>query len=104
MQVELLANSFRILTLTTRMFLICIVRYIQKAPRQGQLHKDKENAQILGFYDANWVDYPIDKISTIELCIRCSKKQSAVAQSSAEAEYSFMALATCELVWFKQLF
>ena len=32
-----------------------------------------------------------------------SKKQVVVAGSSAEAEYMAMALATCELVWLKQL-
>ena len=32
-----------------------------------------------------------------------SKKQSVVARSSAEAEYRAMALATCKLIWLKQL-
>jgi len=32
-----------------------------------------------------------------------SKKQSVVARSSAEIEYGVKTLATCELVWLKQL-
>ena len=32
-----------------------------------------------------------------------SKKQSVVARSSLEAEYGAMAIATCELVWIKQV-
>jgi len=32
-----------------------------------------------------------------------SKKQNVVARSSAEVEYRVMAVATCELIWIKQL-
>ena len=32
-----------------------------------------------------------------------SKKQDVVARSSAEVEYRAMTLATCELIWLKQL-
>ena len=32
-----------------------------------------------------------------------SKKQNTIARSSAETEYRAMALATCKLIWVKQL-
>ena len=37
------------------------------------------------------------------LVSRKSKKQNFVASSSAVAEYRAMAVATCELIWIKQL-
>ncbi|RDY01363.1 Copia protein, partial [Mucuna pruriens] len=69
-----------------------ILRYI-KTPGQGLLYEDKGDNHILGFcisIGGNVVSWK-------------SKKQNIVACSSAEAEYQAMALATCELIWLKQL-
>ncbi|XP_043816944.1 secreted RxLR effector protein 161-like [Manihot esculenta] len=90
---------------------ICILRYIKGAPGQGLLYEDKGHSQIVGYSDADWAGSPSDRRSTSGYCIMIggnliswkSKKQSVVARSSAEAKYRAMALATCELIWLKQL-
>ena len=87
------------------------MRYIKRTPGQGLLYEDKGNTQIVGFCDADWAGSPIDRCSTLEYCVSVggnlvswkSKKQNVVARSSAEAEYRAMAVATCELIWIKQL-
>ena len=90
---------------------IRILRYIKEAPGQGLLYKDKGHTQVIGYSDADWAGSPSDRGSTTGYCVLIggnliywkSKKQVVVARSSAEAEYRAMALATCELVWLKQL-
>ncbi|XP_057989379.1 uncharacterized mitochondrial protein AtMg00810-like [Hevea brasiliensis] len=90
---------------------IRILRYIKGAPGQGLLYEDRGHSQIIGYSDADWAGSPSDRRSTSGYCIMIggnliswkSKKQDVVARSSAEAEYRAMALATCELIWLKQL-
>ena len=90
---------------------IRILRYLKGAPAQGLLYEDKGSNQIIGYSDADWAGSPSDRRSTSGYCIMIggnliswkSKKQEVVARSSAEAEYRAMALATCELIWIKQL-
>ena len=90
---------------------IRILKYIKKAPGQGLLYEDKGNTEIVGYSDADYAGSPSDRRSTTGYCVLIggnlvswkSKKQAVVARSSAEAEYRAMALATCELVWLKQL-
>ena len=90
---------------------IRILRYIKRTPGQGLLYEDKGSTQIVGFCDADWAGSPIDRCSTSGYCVSIggnlvswkSKKQNVVARSSAEAEYRAMAVATCELIWIKQI-
>ena len=90
---------------------VLILRYLKGAPGQGLLYEDKGHQQIVGYSDVDWAGSPSDRRSTLGYCIMIggnliswkSKKQDVVARSSAEVEYRVMALATCELVWLKQL-
>ena len=90
---------------------IRILRYIKGTPGQGVLYENKGHTQIIGYCDADWVGLPIDRRSTLRYCVFIggnliswkSKKHDVVAKSSAEAKYQAMALATCELIWLKQL-
>ena len=92
--------------------MIRILRYIKGTPSQGVLYEDKSHTQIVGYCDVDWVGSPADRRSTLEYCVFIkgnliswkSKKQNVVARSSTEAEYRVMILATCELIWLKQLF
>jgi len=59
---------------------------------------------------ADWAGSPSDIRSNFGYCVSIgenfswkSKKQSVVAKSSAEAKYKAMVLATCEIIWLKQL-
>ncbi|RVX21545.1 Retrovirus-related Pol polyprotein from transposon TNT 1-94 [Vitis vinifera] len=56
---------------------------------QGMLYEDRGHTQIVGYTDANWAGSPSDRRSTLG--------------SSAETEYRAMTLATCELIWLRQL-
>ncbi|KAF3659003.1 Endoribonuclease Dicer -like protein 3b [Capsicum annuum] len=81
------------------------------APGKGLLFEDRDHEHIIGYTDADWAGSPSDRRSTSGYCVLVggnvvswkSKKQSMVARSSAEAEYLAMVVATCELVWIKQL-
>ncbi|XP_075075263.1 uncharacterized protein LOC142162667 [Nicotiana tabacum] len=90
---------------------IRILRYVKGSPGQGLLYENKGHADIVGYSDADWAGSPSDRRSTSGYCILIggnliswkSKKQDVVARSSVEAEYRAMALATCELIWLRQL-
>ncbi|XP_070047196.1 secreted RxLR effector protein 161-like [Nicotiana tomentosiformis] len=91
---------------------VCILRYIKSASSKGLLFKDRGHEQVVGYTYANWAGSPSDRHSTSGYCVLVggnliswkSKKQNVVARSSTdEAEYQAMAMATCELVWVKQL-
>ena len=75
------------------------------------LYENRGHTQIVGYCDVDWADLPADKRSTSRYFVFIggnliswkSKKQDVVARSNAEAEYRDMTLATCKLMWLKQL-
>ena len=91
--------------------MIHILRYIKGTSGQGVLYKNKGHTQIVRYFDADWVGSSPDRRSTLRYCIFIggnliswkSKKQDVVTRFSAETEYRAMTLATCELIWLKQL-
>ena len=75
------------------------------------LYENRDHTQIVDYCDVDWAGSPLDKRSTFgyRIFIGCnllswkSKKHDVVARSSAKVEYRAMTLATCELIWLKQL-
>ena len=91
--------------------LICIVKYLKKAPGKGIVYQDHGHMQVEAFSDADWVMSLMNHKSTTgyfvflggNLISWKSKKQDVVARSNAEAKYRTMAQTTCELIWVRQI-
>lgn len=88
-----------------------ILRYLKGTPGKGLLFRKNDNLQIEVYTDADWAGSTTDRRSTSGYCTFFggnlvtwrSKKQSVVAQSSAEAEFRSLAHGICETIWIKRL-
>ncbi|XP_052296993.1 secreted RxLR effector protein 161-like [Citrus sinensis] len=85
-----------------------ILRYLKTNPGKGILFsKNEDYSNVEVYTDADWVGSISDRRFTSgyftfvggNLVTWRSKKQHAVARSSAEAEYRGMALGVCEGLW-----
>lgn len=88
-----------------------ILKYLKKTLDKGLTYKKNSANIIESFSDADWAGDKQDRKSVSGMAIYhgtnlvswASKKQQAVALSSAEAEYSAAALCTAELLYVKGL-
>ncbi|GAB2270388.1 N-alpha-acetyltransferase 16, NatA auxiliary subunit [Dionaea muscipula] len=88
-----------------------ILKYIKGHPSRGLLYSDHGHCHIDGFSDVDWAGFPFDRRSTSGCCVFVgenlvswkSKKQSVVAQSSAELEYRAFAHLTSDVTFLRQL-
>ena len=78
---------------------------------RGNLYENRGDTQIVEYCDVDWAGSLVDRRSTSGFCVFIggnliswkSKKQDVVSKSGAKAKYRAMILATCELIWRKQL-
>ncbi|CAL1407137.1 unnamed protein product [Linum trigynum] len=88
-----------------------ILRYLQGTKKLGLTYKKEAESKLTGYTDSDWAGSLDDRKSTSGyiFCLGSkpiswsSKKQKAVALSSAEAEYIAATDAACEAVWLKRL-
>nr|XP_017221298.1 PREDICTED: uncharacterized mitochondrial protein AtMg00810-like [Daucus carota subsp. sativus] len=88
-----------------------LLRYLSGTKNQGLLLASSSAAELTAFSDSDWASCPFTRRSTTGFCLLLghsliswkSKKQNAVARSSAEAEYRAMAHTACELTWMTAL-
>lgn len=84
-----------------------ILRYLKGSPGRGLIYSNQGHNRITGFTGVDWVCCPTSQRSTTRFCIFFgdnlvswkSKKQTIIAQSSANSKYHAMANISCELVW-----
>jgi hypothetical protein len=88
-----------------------ILRYIKGTLFLGLHFSAQSSLELRPYADADWAGDPTDHRSTTSYCFLLgssliswrSKKQSVVARSNTEAEYSTLADATSELFWLRWL-
>ena len=90
----------------------CVLRYLQGTIDYGIMYKFSGNLNLIGYSDSDWAGSIDDMKSTSgyaflfgsSICSWLSKKQSVVAQSTAEAEYVLASKATSQDIWLRIIF
>lgn len=88
-----------------------ILRYIKGTKDFGLKYEKEVNSNLIGYSDSDWAGSIDDRKSTSGyiVCLGtkaiswCSRKQSTVALSTAEAEYISSSSAACEAVWLRRI-
>ena len=89
-----------------------VLRYLQGTMDNGIMYKFGRNLNLIGYSDSDWAGSIDDMKSTSgyaflfgsSICSWLSEKQSAVAQSTAEAEYVSASKATSQAIWLRRIF
>ena len=88
-----------------------ILQYLKQNPGGGLFFKKSADKDVLVFTYADWAGCPANRRSTTGYCTYvwgnivtwCSKKQSVIARSSAEAEFRAMYQGICEGIWLRRM-
>ena len=84
-----------------------ILNFVQGTRTHGIFYKAKSDLELIGFTDSDWEGENIDQKSTLGYVFMLAegpiswltKKQSAIALSSTEAEYRGVVNATTQCLW-----
>jgi hypothetical protein len=87
------------------------LRYLRGTIGYGLRYASGVDMGLQGYVDADWEGSGVDQKSTSGYCFTlgstmfswCSKKQTYVALSIAEADYNGLCVAVCEAVWLHKL-
>jgi hypothetical protein len=88
-----------------------VLRYLRGTVGYGLRYASSVDMRLQGYADADWAGSAVDRKSTSGCCFTlgsamvswCSRKQSSVALSTAEAEYIALSVAVREAVWLRKL-
>ncbi|GLT61624.1 hypothetical protein SLA2020_343190 [Shorea laevis] len=88
-----------------------ILKYVKGTIDFGVMYSRSNEIKLLGFTDSDWVGSEDDMESTSGCCFSigsgmiswCSRKQDAVAQSTAKSEYIAIANAANQAIWIRKV-
>jgi hypothetical protein len=88
-----------------------VLRYLRGTVGYGLRYASNIDMILQGYADSDWAGSTIDRKSTSGCCFNlgsamvswCSRKQTFVALSTAEAEYIAVCMAVREAVWLRKL-
>jgi hypothetical protein len=88
-----------------------VLRYLRGTVGYGLRYASSVDMRLQGYVDSDWAGSAVDRKSTSGCCFSlgsamvswCSRKQTFVALSTAEAEYIAVCMAVCEAVWLRKL-
>jgi hypothetical protein len=88
-----------------------VLRYLRDTIGYGLRYAFGVDMRLQVYDDADWARSAVDRKSTSSCCFTlgfamvswCTRKQTSVALSTAEAEYIALCVAVCEAVWLRKL-